>query len=252
MLQILLREVVLTQKMASSPLLRRWVNHERDPASRESAIEELEDYRRFYRSHSYFLVIGTSGNYYFNDDQGGQDPRVPRYRLTVSSPKDGWFYATMRQVNDYQLNVDTDRHLKVTKVWINTVLKDGSHSIGVVGTGVDLTDFMRSVVTTTQPGLTNMLLDARGAIQAHPDISVIDFASIAKRQRQESQSTIFNLIDGEEGKSRMRTSLADLRGPGRHPLAAGHHRGSHACGGNRLSARDQVVPGGGPRRILRQ
>ena len=135
---------------------------------------------------------------------------MPRYTLIESNPKDGWFYATMRQVNDYQLNVDTDRHLEVTKVWINTVLKDGSHSIGVVGTGVDLTDFRRSVVTTTQPGLTNMLLDSRGAIQAHPDISVSDFASIAKRQRQESQSTIFNLIDDEEGKARMRAALADL------------------------------------------
>lgn len=209
-LQILLREVVLTQKMASSPVLRRWVNDEKSAAARDAAIEELEDYRRFYRSHSYFITIATSGHYYFNDDNGGHDLNVPRYTLSEANPKDGWFYATLRQVADYQLNVDTDRHLNVTKVWINTVLKDGRRAIGVLGTGVDLTDFMRSVVSTSQPGTTNMLLDATGAIQAHPDVSVIDFASIAKRQRQESQSTIFNLLDDEQGRTALQRTLNDL------------------------------------------
>ncbi len=135
-LQLLLREITLTQKMASSPLLKAWVKNESDPRARARAIAELEDFRHFFRSKSYFFAIARSGNYYFNDEKGDYDLDRPRYTLSESIAKDGWFYATLRQVPDYDLNVDTDRHLKVTKVWINTVLKDRGEPLAVIGTGV--------------------------------------------------------------------------------------------------------------------
>lgn len=209
-LQLLLREITLTQKMASSPQLRDWIRNERDPVRLKNAMEELEDYRTFYRGHNYFFAIRASGNYYFNDDKGGHSLQEPRYTLSAAIPKDGWFYETLRHVKDYQLNVDTDRHLGVTKVWINTVLREGAQALAVIGTGVELTDFITSVVNSSQAGVTNILLDRNGAVQAHQDVSIIDFASISKRSRHEQQSTIFNLIDGEEQRESMRRVLADL------------------------------------------
>lgn len=209
-LQLLLREVVLTQKMASSPVLKTWVRAEADPQARARAIAELEDYRSLFRSKSYFFAIAGSGNYYFNDDAGGYDPLKPRYTLRETIPKDDWFYATLRQVDDHQLNVDTDRHLKITRVWINTVLKDNGGPRAVIGTGVDLSDFIRSVISNTQPGITNLLLDRNGAIQAHQDVSRIDFASIAKEQRNEQQSTIFNMIDDAVDRQRLSAAFDAL------------------------------------------
>ena len=202
-LQLMLREVVLAQKMASSPVLKAWVRNETDPQTRARAVAELEDYRVFFRSRSYFFAIASSGHYYFNDDAGGHDPRNPRYTLNRSIAKDGWFYETLRHVGDYQLNVDTDRHLQVTRVWINTVLRVEGKPAAVIGTGVDLTDFITSVIGNTQPGVTNLLLDRNGAIQAHQDVSKIDFASIAKESRNEQQSTIFEML----GDSRERGEL---------------------------------------------
>jgi diguanylate cyclase (GGDEF)-like protein len=211
-LQLLVREITLTQKMASSPLLKAWVKNESDPQARARAVAELEDFRHFFRSKSYFFAIARSGNYYFNDEKGGSDPHRPRYTLSESIAKDSWFYATLRQVPDYDLNVDTDRHLKVTRVWINTVLKDQGKPLAVIGTGVDLSDFIRSVISTPQPGVSNVLLDRSGAIQAHQDVSIIDFASIAKEQRNEQQSTLFNLIDGADDRARFQEALKDLAG----------------------------------------
>lgn len=193
-LQLMLREVVLAQKMASSPVLKAWVRNETDPQARARAIAELEDYRVFFRSRSYFFAIAESGHYYFHDDTGNHDLRKPRYTLNRSIAKDGWFYETLRHVGDSQLNVDTDRHLQLTRVWINTVLRVEGKPAAVIGTGVDLTDFITSVVGNTQPGVTNLLLDRNGAIQAHPDVSKIDFASIAKASRNEQQSTIFDML----------------------------------------------------------
>jgi diguanylate cyclase (GGDEF)-like protein len=209
-LQLLLREVVLTQKMASSPVLKAWVGAESDPQARARAIAELEDYRSMFRSKSYFFAIASSGDYYFNDESGGHDPLEPRYVLKESNPKDGWFYATLHQVEDHQLNVDTDRHLGVTRVWINTVLRDKGEARAVIGTGVDLSDFIRSVISNTQPGITNLLLDRNGAIQAHQDVSQIDFASIAKERRNEQQSTIFNMLDNVYQRDRLAAAFNAL------------------------------------------
>lgn len=209
-LQLLVREITLTQKMASSPLLKAWVKNESDPQARARAIAELEDFRHFFRSKSYFFAIAHSGSYYFNDEKGGADAQRPRYTLSPSIAKDGWFYSTLRQVPDHELNVDTDRHLKVTKVWINTVLKDDGKPLAVIGTGVDLSDFIQNVISTPQQGVTNVLLDRNGAIQAHHDISIIDFASIAKEQRNEQQSTLFNLIDGADDRLKFQEALKDL------------------------------------------
>lgn len=209
-LQLLLREVVLTQKMASSPVLKAWVRAESDPQARARAIAELEDYRSLFRSKSYFFAIAGSGNYYFNDESGGYDLNNPRYILKESIPKDGWFFATLRQVDDHQLNVDTDRHLKITRVWINTILKDKGEPRAVIGTGVDLSDFIRSVISNTQPGITNLLLDRNGAIQAHQDLSQIDFASIAKEQRNEQQNTIFNMLDDVRERERLAAAFDAL------------------------------------------
>lgn len=208
--EVLLPEVVLARKMASSPVLKEWVKAESDPGVRARAIAELEDYRSFFRSKSYFFAIASSGNYYYNDETGGHELQRPRYTLSRSIPKDEWFYSTLRRVDDHELNVDTDRHLGVTKVWINTVLKVDGVPLAVTGTGVDLSDFIKSVVSNTTPGVTNMLLDRGGAIQAHQDVSRIDFASIARRQRDEKQSTIFNMVDRQIDHAKISAAFEEL------------------------------------------
>lgn len=210
-LGIVTREVTLAQKMASSPVLREWVAAENEPRVRQRAIAELEDYRGFFRSKSYFFALAESGNYYYNDEIGGQPLAVPRYTLDRSVQKDGWFYVTLDQVRDTQLNVDTDRHLKLTKVWINSVLRDAAgKAVAVTGSGVDLTDFIQSVVSSELSGATNILVDRNGAIQAHQDVSMIDFASVRKAAGQESQSTVFDLLDRPADVEALRRAMAAL------------------------------------------
>jgi diguanylate cyclase (GGDEF)-like protein len=55
-----------------------------------------------------------------------------------------------------------------------------------------------------------VLLDKSGAIQAHHDVSIIDFASIAKEDRNEQQSTLFNLLDNATDRTKLQDALMDL------------------------------------------
>lgn len=212
LVQVIARELSLAQKMASSPVLKDWIASESDPARRARAVAELEDYRSFFRSHSYFFAIARSGNYYYADAKGGHAIDQPRYALSRSIAKDTWFYATLEAPQDQLLNVDTDRHLGVTQVWVNTVVRDAAgRGIAVTGTGVELSEFIASVVSSRQQGVENLLIDAQGAIQAHPDTSVIDYASIRKARVQEEQSTVFGLLDRVADRAQLRVLLAQLQ-----------------------------------------
>ncbi|HTD28785.1 MAG TPA: hypothetical protein VK660_05300, partial [Xanthomonadaceae bacterium] len=61
------RELVLAQKLATSPLLRRWAQDEANPELKQTALQELESYRAIFADHSFFFVVRASGDYYTND-----------------------------------------------------------------------------------------------------------------------------------------------------------------------------------------
>jgi signal transduction histidine kinase len=210
----LLREVALARKMADSPLLRQWAAAENDHGLRKQSLAEMESYRRSFRDGSYFFALENSGHYYFNDAKGKYSGQELRYTLDPAKPADGWFFATLKGDSDYQINVNPDEHLQVTKVWINVLMREGGRVLGVVGTGIDLSTFIGDVVESNQAGTTNVFVDANGAIQAHKQVGLIDFASLTKAASE--HATIYNLIDDESG---------------RHALAESMQRLEHADGG---------------------
>ena len=183
-LQPLIREVALTRQMADSAIIQRWAAHENDPGLRTAALAEMEKFRRNFQEGSVFLALAKSGHYYFNDAGAQYAGNELRYTLKPGKPEDEWFYATLKSPKDYHINVDPDANLGVTKVWINMLLRDGNKVLGVIGTGLDLSDFIRNVADINQPGIANLFVDASGAIQIYRDVKYIDYSSIAKAADQ--------------------------------------------------------------------
>ncbi len=178
----LIREIRLARRMAAEPALIEMAQHEEDAAIKRRGINVLEKYRYEFRDHSYFAAFAKSGHYYFNDADGQYSGKQLRYTLSPQSNDDKWFYATLKSSGDYQVNVDPDVNLKVVKIWINVLLKHGDNVVGVIGSGIDLTDFLRESVDINQPGVDNFFVDRNMAIQLSTNHQMIDFASIAKNQ----------------------------------------------------------------------
>src|SRR5262249_28205583 len=149
-----------------------------------------------------------SGNYYFNNADNAYAGDQKRYTLSADNPRDGWFYQTINLESGCHLNVDHDDNLKVTKVWINCVVRDGRDVLGVLGTGVDLSNFIREVVDFPQNGVTSMFVDLNGAVQAHRDPRQVDFHSITKDLK--SKKTIFALVDDEADRATLRTMMNEV------------------------------------------
>jgi diguanylate cyclase (GGDEF)-like protein len=203
-LEALMREVSLAETIARSPAVRGWAREEADPAKAARGLAELEHYRLSFRDRSYFFVVHDSGNYYFNDRGDHYAGAQLRYAVSADNPRDGWYFKTVSAGKGCHLNVDRDDNLAVTKVWINCVIAEQDRILGVIGTGVDLSEFIHEVVALPQTGVTSMFVDRSGAIQAHRDPSLVDFHSLTKDTK--SKKTIFRQIDNEADA----TALADM------------------------------------------
>ncbi len=206
----LMQEVTLAETLTRSPVIDAWARDENNPAKKQQAIAELEQYRASFSDHSYFFVVNGSGDYYYNDAQNSHAGKQLSYRLNRDNPRDAWYYTTAAMGQGCHLNVDHDDQLGVTKVWINCVIRDAQDNsvLGVLGTGIDLTSFIKQVVDFPQTGVQSMFVDQQGAIQAHRDPRFIDFHSLTNAI--DNKKTIFSLLDDPADRVTLRDMLSQV------------------------------------------
>ena len=202
---LLTRELSLSQRLAEIGSIRRFL---RDGADAAAAFADLEQFRRAFVDQSVFLIADASGDYYFNDGSAPPGALPPRYSLSADEPKDGWYFATIRDGRPFALNVNVDDTLAVTKVWFNVVVREDARVLGLAGTGLDLTRFLGEFVASADSGITNFIIDGDGAILAHPDASLIEYAALTKT---EPQRTLARLIGRDDEREALRQALAAVR-----------------------------------------
>ncbi len=189
------RDLSLSLQMANSPLIRTWIKSEGDEDLRKIAVEELESYRNSFESKSFFLAIDRSGNYYYSD--GGADLARPRYTLSAANENDAWYYRTMAEIDNFELNIDYDNHLDVNKIWYNVVIRDDRGlKIGLGGTGVDITGFIDQLVNTGEPGIETVMFSTGGILEGHKNKDYVIHNSKVRGNGQ--KYTVFDLIDKPE------------------------------------------------------
>lgn len=208
MLQPILREIALTRQLASSQQVRAWARDPENAVLAQNALTELENFRLNFTDQSYFLALGQSGRYYHNNAANEFSGREYRYTLDAKKPADQWFYDIIRQKRDLHLNVNPDVNLGVTKLWIDVLIRDGNDILGVVGTGLDLSSFIREVVNNPRPGITSLFTDHEGAIQVYRDERLIDFASISKNQLE--RKTIDLLFERPSDREAIQSAMKEL------------------------------------------
>lgn len=207
-LEALMREVSLAETLAGSQSIRDWANDETDPDLKRRGIAELEHFRQSFADRSYFFVIGGSGNYYFNDASNAYAGDQFRYTVSPDNPRDAWYYATVALGEGCHLNVDNDANLRVTKVWMNCVIREGRRVLGILGTGIDLTSFIQEVVNIPQVGVTSMFVDRQGAVQAHRDQNMVDLRSLTAEMS--AKRTVFSLVDKPEDQAALRQLMDEV------------------------------------------
>lgn len=208
MMQPILREIALARQLAASSQIREWARQPDAPELTRRAVAEMENFRLNFADKSYFVALRESGRYYHNNDKNEFANQQLRYRLDPKKPADRWFYDIVQQQRDMHLNVNPDVNLGVTKLWMDVLIRDGNDILGVAGTGLDLTGFIREIVNNAQPGISSLFVDHAGAIQVYRDESLIDFASITKSAGE--RKTIDLLFDRTSDREAILSAMKEL------------------------------------------
>lgn len=208
LLQPLLREIALSRQLANSKAIIRWMRQPDDPDLTRQAIAEMENFRENFADHSYFVAHLASGRYYHNNARNEFAGKQFRYTLSPDKAQDRWFYDIVKQRRDIHINVNPDVNLGVTKLWIDVLVRDGDTILGAAGTGLELTEFIQTSVDQAQPGITSLFVDHNGAIQAHRDEQLIDYASITKAAKE--QKTLDLLFDRQSDRDMLYASMKQL------------------------------------------
>lgn len=204
------RDLVLAETLAGDPALLAWARKPEGMEKRSRAAALLEHYRTSFADKSYFVVPRKSAEFFYaSTEEPGEGLGVPEYTLSPENIEDAWFFETMDLPGICHVNIDRDRELLKTKVWFNCNIRDPSTGavLGVVGSGIDLTEFLTEIQRDQPDGVTAIYIDRRGAIQAHPDASLIIQDSLTKEG--DLESTIFDLLDSSEDREALAVAITD-------------------------------------------
>ncbi|MCB1144002.1 MAG: diguanylate cyclase [Leptospiraceae bacterium] len=181
----IMREVNLTKELSREPAIYQMALNEDNPKIKAEGLEVLERYRNEFHDRSYFVAFRKSQNYYFNDSENKYKGNQLRYKLSDSKKDDRWFFEALKLNDEYQINVNKDTILGTSKVWINFLLKDKNNkTIAVIGTGLDLTKFLKESVDINQEGIRNIFINKKLAIQLERDTKLIDYGSLTKESNE--------------------------------------------------------------------
>ncbi|RZI44777.1 HAMP domain-containing protein [Herbaspirillum sp. HC18] len=199
------RELALSLRLANSEIIRQWLSDDANTGKKTVALREAESFRADFTDKSYFIIASASNRYYFNDSKSVYSD-ASRYVLKSDDKNDAWYFNTMKGGKSFNINVDPDVKLGLTKVWFNVLVMDGDRQLGLAGTGMDLSSFLQSFISTSEPGVTPMIVDANGAIQAHPDKKLIAFNSATVDAAHEQ--SLFGLLHAPKDIAAARAALA--------------------------------------------
>jgi len=187
----IIKEVELVRQLAHEPAIIAMASDEFDPHKRAEGLKVLENYRLQFQDKSYFASFTQGLNFYYDDNNHSNKGKNPLYALNPKEPQDQWFYAAIASGKPFEINVQTERVMKITKIWINYVVKDHGRIVGVIGTGFNLNDLLTPAEKTAT--VKSFFIKKDLSIQLANDQNLIDYNSVFKDPNE--HQTIEKLID---------------------------------------------------------
>jgi len=159
-------EIAIALKMATSPLIQRHFLNPRDSELKKIAFEEIDGYRKAFKSQSVFWCSDADKEFYFAENN--------HYPLDTESSDNYWYKMTLFQTEKYNFNINFNPELQQTLLFINAPVFDARHTpIGLVGTGIDLTEFVSNIYQNYKGNAVLYLFNDQGEITGSKDVNLV-------------------------------------------------------------------------------
>ena len=159
-------QLTLVLQLMRMPSVKEFMKNPSDPELRAAAFKDFGTFRDSFRSKSIFWISAADMEFWSDMNFS--------YVVDANDPDQYWFNMTMYETEIYNFNINYNPDLKVTNLWVNVVVRDEGKPIGIVGTGIPLTDMIHAMYDGIASDVTmylyNDLMEITGAL----DSSILD------------------------------------------------------------------------------
>jgi len=160
-------EIGIVLNMANSPLIKRYFQNPEDPELEQMALEELEAFEQTFSSGMVFWINDKDKIFHFS----GQTP----YVVDPEHPDNYWYNRTLYDTEDYNFNINYNPDIDMMNLWINAPVYDNhKNPIGMIGGGINLTDFIDAMYERFTINADLYLFNADREITGAKDLSYIE------------------------------------------------------------------------------
>jgi serine phosphatase RsbU (regulator of sigma subunit) len=144
-----------------------WVRGgEKDEQIGKIVLKKLEDIANFYDYSNLFLVSVKTNRYYFRENSTDKATDNNYVILSENNPADKWFYDTLTAKKEMSFNVNYDRAMDDSFLFINTLMGNSNSPIGICGVGLSLKDIAKEFNRFKVGQQSSLwLIDEKGIIQ---------------------------------------------------------------------------------------
>ena len=186
-------QISLALNMAESPLISAHLKDPDDAELARLAHSEFSANRKSFSGNNIFWISNADKRYYFNDEYS--------YTLDTADPANDWYAPTLNQRERFSFNVNFDIGIKRTLCWINVpVYDDNKTPVGIVGTGIDLTDYINILFTGLGEDATLLLFNKSGEITGAKDISLMERKVHISEVWESGQQVFFEALSSKGGE----------------------------------------------------
>jgi signal transduction histidine kinase/CheY-like chemotaxis protein/HPt (histidine-containing phosphotransfer) domain-containing protein len=133
-------ELALVLKMADTPVIRQHFMNPSDPVLRSLAQTEFKLYQEHFVNKTVFWVSNADKIFYST----GNEP----YIINPDDPGNYWYNLTLYETEKFNFNINYNPNLDQINLWVNVPVFAGAQPIGMLGTGINLTDFSNFVASS--------------------------------------------------------------------------------------------------------
>jgi len=137
-------ELALVLKMADTPVIKQYFLNPSDPVNKFQADIEFSIYQEHLNNEMVFWVNDADKIFYSNG--------IAQYVINPDDPDTYWYNLTLHETEKFNFNINYNPDLDQIYLWVNVpVFNNTEHikkPIGILGIGINLTDFSNFVASS--------------------------------------------------------------------------------------------------------
>lgn len=211
--------------IARNPWIIKWIEgSEQDAELSQTVMENLHDIATSYDYHNTFIASLKTQKYYFEDNVGQGKSTAGIYQLSRKNPADLWFYNFLANPQPISLNVNYDRGMDDTFLFVNALVGNSDNPLGIAGVGLSLHDIsaeFHQFKVGQQSSL--WLVDENGIIQLSDDLN-----KRGKNFGQFIPAQVVNEIRGNKGSSKNAVKVSEYTNSNGEIIDIAFHKLDHS------------------------